>query len=100
MPVPADEDGILHHWLGTDSVSELDDLLMADIFVDPETRVVQECFAVVQTTRRQRKRFPEGCVRIVESEAEAISAADAASKEVAPGSDLFTGAALILADPS
>ena len=56
---------------------------MADIFVDSETDALRECFAVVQTTRRQRKRFPESCVRLVDSEAQALAGADAARKEYA-----------------
>ena len=34
---------------------------------DPETKVSQECIAVVQTARQTRKRFPAGCVEIVDS---------------------------------
>ena len=44
---------------------------MAKITVDLESDLANEHFAVVQTSRRQRKRFPEGCVRIVQSEQEA-----------------------------
>jgi hypothetical protein len=34
--------------------------------VDPETEVSQERFAVIYTPRPSRKRFPAGCVSIVE----------------------------------
>ncbi len=44
---------------------------MAEIIVDLESDLASEQFAVVQTARRQRKRFPEGCVRIVQSAQEA-----------------------------
>ena len=54
---------------------------MADIYMDSESGALRECFAVVQTTRRQRKRFPESCVRLVESEAAALAGADAARQE-------------------
>ncbi len=43
---------------------------------DPETSVSEVRFAVVYTKRQSRKRFPAGCVQIVETEAEAINAAD------------------------
>ena len=54
---------------------------MVNIFVDPETDVARECFAVVQTTRRQRTRFPESCVRIVDSQAHALAGANADRQE-------------------
>lgn len=42
---------------------------------DPETSVSQECFAVIQTPRPTRKRFPAGCVEVVEDAAQAIEQA-------------------------
>jgi hypothetical protein len=48
--------------------------------VDPETRVVDEHFAVVYAPRRQRDRFPEGSVQVVDSEAAARDGADPARK--------------------
>ncbi len=51
---------------------------MAGVPVDPETEVVAEQFAVVATSKRQRKRFPEGCVEVCGSEAQARAAADPA----------------------
>ena len=44
--------------------------------LDPQTNVSQVRFAVVYTKRKNRKRFPAGCVQIKESEQEAIAAAD------------------------
>ena len=43
---------------------------------DPETGVSQERFAVIFTPRRNRKRFPAGCVEVYESREEALAAAD------------------------
>ncbi|MDH5181713.1 MAG: hypothetical protein OEY07_18780 [Gammaproteobacteria bacterium] len=40
--------------------------------IDPETDVSQERFAVIHTPRPTRKRFPAGCVEIVEDAASAI----------------------------
>ena len=41
------------------------------IVVDPESISLQERFAVIKTPRKQRKRFPEGCVTIVDNEEQA-----------------------------
>jgi hypothetical protein len=43
---------------------------------DPETGVSREQFAVIFTPRRNRKRFPAGCVEIYASEEAARAAAD------------------------
>lgn len=43
---------------------------------DPETRVSEECFALVRTPRRNRKRFPAGCVTVVDSREAALAGAD------------------------
>ena len=53
---------------------------MKGIYIDPETRVVDECFALVYAPRRVRGRFPENCVQVVEPEAAAIAGADPAQK--------------------
>ncbi|MGD8909499.1 MAG: hypothetical protein PVI92_09125 [Chromatiales bacterium] len=42
---------------------------------DPETSLVQNCYAVIYTPSRRRKRFPENCVTPVGSAAEAIEQA-------------------------
>ena len=39
---------------------------------DPETKVSQVHSALVYTRRRSRKRFPAGCVQIMDTEEEAI----------------------------
>jgi len=51
--------------------------------LDPESQVVQECFAIVYAPRRARDRFPESCVEIVATEAAARAAADATGKRFA-----------------
>jgi hypothetical protein len=48
--------------------------------LDAETRVVEECFALVYAPRRVRDRFPENCVQVVQSEAAALAGEDAARK--------------------
>lgn len=49
---------------------------MHGYYVDSESKVVSECFALVYAPRRVRDRFPENCVTVVASEAEALSAAN------------------------
>lgn len=44
---------------------------------DPETSVSQERYAVIRTPRPTRKRFPAGCVEVVEDAAQAIEQAAA-----------------------
>lgn len=43
---------------------------------DPETGVSQERFAVIFTPRKNRKRFPAGCVELFVTVQEALAAAD------------------------
>ncbi|MEJ2343903.1 MAG: hypothetical protein P8076_12265 [Gammaproteobacteria bacterium] len=50
---------------------------MKGIYLDPETTVVEEGYAVVYAPRRQRERFPENVVEVVASERDARAAADA-----------------------
>jgi hypothetical protein len=50
---------------------------MPNVIVDPESRSLQERFALIKTPRRSRKRYPEGCVEIVASQDAAQQAADA-----------------------
>ncbi len=47
---------------------------------DPETGVSQVRMAVIFTPRRNRKRYPAGCVEIFETEKQAIAAADPDNK--------------------
>ncbi|MGE5241434.1 MAG: hypothetical protein ACM3NI_07290 [Bacteroidota bacterium] len=49
---------------------------MTRIGIDPEGKVVSECFALVYAPRRARDRFPEGCVTVVDSEAAALAGAN------------------------
>jgi hypothetical protein len=51
--------------------------------VDPETEVSQERFAVIYTPRPSRKRFPAGCVNIVEDAESAIKMAKEQDKSYA-----------------
>lgn len=51
---------------------------MARIGLDPESKVVNECFALIYAPGRTRDRFPENCVTVVDSEATALSSADPA----------------------
>ena len=51
---------------------------MARIGLDPESKIVSECFALIYAPRRTRDRFPENCVMLVDSEAAALSGADSA----------------------
>jgi hypothetical protein len=50
------------------------------VIVDPESTSLQERFALIKTPRKSRKRYPEGCVEIVASEAAAIEGANAAGR--------------------
>jgi len=49
---------------------------MPQILMDPESRSLEECFALVKARRRDRPRFPSGCVRPVGNEATALAGAD------------------------
>ena len=40
---------------------------MKGYYLDPETSVVEEHFAIVYAPRRNRDRFPESCVEIVDT---------------------------------
>jgi len=39
---------------------------------DQDNPIVKQCFATVYTPSRRRKRFPENCVRVVDSAQQAI----------------------------
>lgn len=51
---------------------------MPNVIIDTESRSLQERFAIIQTPRQSRKRFPEGCVTVVDSEQAAREAANPA----------------------
>jgi hypothetical protein len=56
---------------------------MKGIYIDSETRIVDECYALVYAPRRQRDRFPENCVQVMPSAAEALAGADPDRKRYA-----------------
>ncbi len=49
---------------------------MPQILMDPESRSLGECFALVKARRRDRPRFPSGCVSPVGTETAALAGAD------------------------
>ncbi len=49
---------------------------MHGISLDPDTEIVEEHYAVVYAPRAKRGRFPEECVKVMDSEAAALAAAD------------------------
>jgi hypothetical protein len=49
---------------------------MPNVIIDPESTSLQERFALIKTPKRSRKRYPEGCVEVVESREAALAAAD------------------------
>jgi len=57
---------------------------LQNIFNDEESKLVAQHFAVIYAPQRKRSRFPENCVRIVASAAEALAAADI-PKHLYPG---------------
>ncbi|WP_026289900.1 hypothetical protein [Thioalkalivibrio sulfidiphilus] len=50
---------------------------------DPETGVSMPRYAVVYMPARARKRFPAGCVQLMESAEAALNAADPAARQFA-----------------
>jgi len=56
---------------------------MRGISIDPDASIVEERYAIVYAPRRQRGRFPEECVQVVESEAAARARADASGQHYA-----------------
>ena len=53
---------------------------MTDQLIDPQTNLLERKYAVVYSPRRQRGRFPENCVEVMESKAAAIDASDPDNK--------------------
>ena len=49
---------------------------MPHVIVDPESKSLQERPALIKSPRKSRKRFPEGCVTLMESESAALDGAD------------------------
>jgi hypothetical protein len=51
-------------------------MLMPKILIDPESKSLDQRFALVKSRRTDRARYPEGCVTIVATESEALTGAD------------------------
>lgn len=51
---------------------------MQRVIVDPESKSLDERFALVKAANRRRGRFPEGCVTVVDSEDAARAGRDEA----------------------
>ena len=49
---------------------------MPNVIIDPESTSLQERFALIKTPRKTRKRYPAGCVEILDSEEAAKALAD------------------------
>ena len=49
---------------------------MSDHLIDPDSTLVAKHYAVVFTPRKQRSRFPENCVAIMDSAEEAVAASE------------------------
>lgn len=56
---------------------------MVKVIVDSESTSLQERFALIKTPRKNRKRYPEGCVTVVDSQDAACAGTDA-SKNLHP----------------
>ena len=56
---------------------------MKGIYVDPESAVVGEHYAVVYAPKRSRGRFPEDCVQVVDSPSAAVAGSEPAAKRYA-----------------
>ncbi len=55
---------------------------MKSSLIDPDASLARECYALVYASSRKRKRFPENCVEVKESEEAARAGADPAKKLV------------------
>lgn len=53
---------------------------MPQVIIDPESRSLAERYALIKSPSARRARFPEGCVTLVESEAQAQAGADLAAR--------------------
>lgn len=49
---------------------------MPKVTVDPASTSLQNQYALVHTKRKNRQRFPAGCVTVVEDEAAAVAGSD------------------------
>ncbi len=50
---------------------------MPNVIIDPESKSLDQRFAIIKTKRTDRARYPEGCVTIVADEAATRAGADA-----------------------
>ena len=55
---------------------------MKSALLDPDSDLARECYAVIEAPSTKRKRFPENCVTVMASEAEALAGADPANNIV------------------
>ena len=53
---------------------------MHEFPIDPDSTLVERRYALVFTPNRRRSRFPENCVRIMDSEEQAVAGADPVGK--------------------
>lgn len=49
---------------------------MPHVIADPESTSLAERIALIKTPRKNRKRYPEACVQVMDTEADARAAAD------------------------
>lgn len=50
---------------------------MPNVIIDPESKSLDQRFAIIKTKRTDRARYPEGCVTILADEAATRAGADA-----------------------
>ena len=56
---------------------------MKGYFIDQQTDLVHECYAVIYAPRKQRTRFPENVVTVMETADAALDSADNEQKQYA-----------------
>ncbi len=49
---------------------------MSHVIVDPESRSLEERPVLIKTPRKNRKRYPEACVQVMDDPGSAVAAAD------------------------
>ncbi len=53
---------------------------MPNVLIDPDSRSLEHRFVLIRTPKRNRARYPEGCVSLAEDEAAARAGADPGRK--------------------
>ncbi|MCB1760701.1 MAG: hypothetical protein KDI68_13075 [Gammaproteobacteria bacterium] len=53
---------------------------MQEFPIDPDSKLVDRCYALVYAAGRKRARFPENCVQIVDSREAALAGANEAER--------------------